>query len=80
MSSAAQFRIWLTYDGRHVPDGHPDATTLAYAVGDTVPKAVTDELEELAAAGQPPKRAERAPVTKAAAKPADKQQARRADK
>lgn len=36
--------IWRTADGRHVPDGHPDAALLAYAAGDTVPDEVLDEL------------------------------------
>lgn len=91
MTSKAEERIWRTDDGRHVPDGHPDAAVLAYTPGDDVPKAVTDELEELRAAGQPAKRAapkqeeehapaKKAPAKKAAGAPANKQARRPADK
>lgn len=58
-------RIWRTADGRHVPDGHPDAAFLAYGPGDQVPKDVLDEVE-----GKP-KRG-RKPADKQAPKPADK--------
>lgn len=53
--------IWRTDDGRHVPDGHPDAALLAYAAGDPVPDEVLDELK-----------ARRKPADKAKAQPADK--------
>lgn len=38
-------RIWRTTDGRHVPDGDPDAAFLLYGPGDPVPQTVLDEVE-----------------------------------
>lgn len=39
-------RIWRTRDGRHVPDGHPDAAVLAYGPAAKVPDAVVAELKQ----------------------------------
>jgi hypothetical protein len=41
----ADQRIYKTEDGRHVPEGHPDAAWLAFSQFDKPPKAVLDELE-----------------------------------
>ena len=60
-------RIWRTNDGRHVPDGHPDAAFLAYGEGDVPPADVLAEVEGKAA----PKRG-RKPADKQAATPDDK--------
>lgn len=46
-------RLWRTADGKLVPDGHPDAETLAYGPADEVtgddvklvPKAKPDKAE-----------------------------------
>lgn len=49
-------RIYKTLDGKHVPEGHPDAAFLAFSQFDEVPDEVKAEVG-------PPKKA---------AKPADK--------
>lgn len=38
-------RLWRTDDGEIVPDGHPDAAFLAYAIGDQVPDDVAKGLK-----------------------------------
>lgn len=38
-------RLWRTNDGEIVPDGHPDAAFLAYAIGDQVPDDVAKGLK-----------------------------------
>jgi hypothetical protein len=43
----ADQRIYKTEDGRHVPEGHPEAAFLAFSQFEKPPKAVLDELEEL---------------------------------
>lgn len=60
-------RIWRTADGRHVPDGDPDAAFLAYAEGDEVPADVAAEVE-----GKPAHKRARRSADKAGPKPADK--------
>ena len=39
-------RIWKTYDGRYVLEGHEDAAFLAYTEHDEVPQEVLDSLSE----------------------------------
>lgn len=58
--------VWRTVDGRHVPDGHPDAAFLAYPAGDDLPADVAAELVAATA------KAKAAPADKARTKPADK--------
>ena len=65
----AEQHIWRTADGRHVPDGDPDAAILAYPRGHDVPDDVTAELT--GGTAKPVKQAPR-PANKQAAKPADK--------
>ena len=60
-------RIWRTEDGRHVPDGHPDAAFLAYGDADEPPADVLAEVE-------------RKPAGKRGRKPADKNASKVADK
>lgn len=53
-------RIWRTQDGRHVPDGDPDAAFLAYVEGDEVPADVLAEVD-----GKPASKRGRKPADKA---------------
>lgn len=57
-------RIWRTNDGRHVPDGDPDAAFLAYTDGDDVPAGVLEEV-----AGKSAAKARRKPADKAVKAP-----------
>jgi hypothetical protein len=50
-------RIYKTNDGRHVPEGHPDAAWLAFSEFDKPPKGVLDEVEEAEEADKPKKKA-----------------------
>lgn len=36
-------KIFRTVEGKHVPEGHPDAAVLAYGDGDEVPAEVLKE-------------------------------------
>jgi hypothetical protein len=60
-------RIYRTADGRHVPEGDPDAAFLAYADGDQPPKGVLAEVE-----GKPAAKRGRKPADKSGPKPDDK--------
>lgn len=55
-------RIFRTADGRHVPDGHPDAAFLAFREWDDVPAEVVKEIKALTA-----------PANKQGRKPANKE-------
>lgn len=60
-------RIFRTTDGRHVPDGHPDAAFLAYGDADQPPAEVLAELDDK-------------PTRKARPRPADKEAKPASDK
>lgn len=38
-------RVFRTVDGKHVPDGHPEAAFLAYSQWDEIPADVQAEVE-----------------------------------
>jgi hypothetical protein len=54
--------IWLTDDGRHVAQGDPAASVLAYPAGQPVPAAVVTELDAATKQAAPPANKARKPA------------------
>jgi hypothetical protein len=64
MTGTATERIYVTADGRFVPDGHHDAAFLAAGVGAPLPEGFTGF--DTKAESAPPNKAEKKPPNKSA--------------